>query len=135
MGTEDLLASLGFGGITLHQVFNRQSEEIRLASAIEAPTKSNGELAAEVAAQAETLLQLPTDGAGVARPIPGLEDLDYHLGGCYSPLPGEPIVGSVSLSNHGVTIHRQDCGNVQHIPLARHLPVRWNPASETQQLR
>ena len=135
VGTEDLLASLGFGGVTLHQVLNRLREEIRLASAVEAPPQSNEELAAEVAAQAETLLPLPTHGAGVASPILGLEGLDYRLGGCCSPLPGEPIVGSVSLGNHGITIHRQDCGNVQQIPLARRLPVRWNPASEAQQRR
>ena len=135
VGTEDLLASLGFGGVTLHQVLNRLREEIRLASAVEAQPKSNEELAAEVAAQAETLLPLPTHGAGVASPILGLEGLDYRLGGCCSPLPGEPIVGSVSLGNHGITIHRKDCGNVQQIPAARRLPVRWNPASEAQQRR
>jgi len=118
VGTEDLLASLGFGGVTLHQVLNRLREEIRLASAVEAPPQSNEELAAAVGAQAEPLLPLPTHGAGVA-----------------SPLPGESIVGSVSLGNHGITIHRQECANVQQIPLARRLPVRWNPASEAQQRR
>jgi len=135
VGTEDLLASLGFGGVTLHQVLNRLREEIRLASAVEASPKSNEELAAEVAAQGEMLVPSPTHGAGVANPILGLEGLDYRMGGCCSPLPGEPIVGSVSLGNHGITIHRQDCGNVQQIPVARRLPVRWNPASEAQQRR
>jgi len=135
VGTEDLLASLGFGGVTLHQVLNRLREEIRLASAVEASPKSNEELAAEVAAQGEMLVPSPTHGAGVASPILGLEGLDYRMGGCCSPLPGEPIVGSVSLGNHGITIHRQDCGNVQQIPVARRLPVRWNPASEAQQRR
>ena len=73
--------------------------------------------------------------AAQASPILGLEGLDYRLGGCCSPLPGEAIVGSVSLGNHGITIHRQDCGNVQQIPVARRLPVHWNPASEAQQRR
>jgi (p)ppGpp synthase/HD superfamily hydrolase len=50
-------------------------------------------------------------------------------------LPGEGIVGAVALGNHGITIHRQDCGNVQQIPVARRLPVRWNPVSEAQQRR
>jgi len=92
-------------------------------------------VAAGVVAQAEQAVTLPTHGAGVASPILGLEGLDYRLGGCCSPLPGEPIVGSVSLGNHGITIHRQDCGNVEQIPVARRLPVRWNPASEAQQRR
>ena len=37
VGTEDLLAALGFGGVTLHQVLNRLREEIRLASEAAAP--------------------------------------------------------------------------------------------------
>lgn len=58
--------------------------------------------------------------------ILGLEGLDYRLGGCCSPLPGEPIVGTVALGNHGITIHRQECANVETIPQERRLPVRWN---------
>jgi (p)ppGpp synthase/HD superfamily hydrolase len=57
-----------------------------------------------------------------------LEGLDYRLGGCCTPLPGELIVGSVALGNHGITIHRQDCGNVAQVPVERRLPVRWNPS-------
>ena len=33
VGTEDLLATLGFGGVTLQQVVNRLREEVRLATA------------------------------------------------------------------------------------------------------
>ncbi|MBM5801706.1 MAG: bifunctional (p)ppGpp synthetase/guanosine-3',5'-bis(diphosphate) 3'-pyrophosphohydrolase, partial [Cyanobacteria bacterium K_DeepCast_35m_m2_023] len=136
VGTEDLLASLGFGGVTLHQVLNRLREEIRLATVAEAPPKSNEEVAAGVVAHAEQLApQPPLHGAGAASPILGLEGLDYRLGGCCSPLPGEAIVGSVSLGNHGITIHRQDCANVEAIPVARRLPVHWNPALEAQQRR
>ena len=58
--------------------------------------------------------------------ILGLEGLDYRLGGCCSPLPGEAIVGTVALGNHGITIHRQECANVESIPKDRRLPVRWN---------
>ena len=54
-----------------------------------------------------------------------MEGLDYRLGGCCSPLPGEAIVGTVALGNHGITIHRQTCPNVERFPRAR-LPVRWN---------
>lgn len=43
------------------------------------------------------------------------------------PLPGEAIVGTVALGNHGITVHRQDCSNVESIPTERRLPVRWNP--------
>ena len=68
-------------------------------------------------------------------PIVGLEGLEYRLGGCCSPLPGEAIVGTVALGNHGITIHRQDCGNVGQVPVERRLPVRWNPQAEVQTRR
>ena len=65
----------------------------------------------------------------------GVEGLEYRLGGCCSPLPGEAIVGAVALGNHGITIHRQDCANVGQTPSERRLPVRWNPAGPGQQRR
>jgi GTP diphosphokinase / guanosine-3',5'-bis(diphosphate) 3'-diphosphatase len=127
VGTDDLLASLGFGGVTLHQVLNRLREELRLASAAAAPVLSNEDLARSVSAQAETAVAAPRHGD--ASPILGLEGLDYRLGGCCSPLPGEAITGAVALGNHGITIHRQDCSNAGQVPPERRLPVRWNPAA------
>ena len=59
-------------------------------------------------------------------PISGIEGLDYRIGKCCTPLPGEDIVGTVSLGNHGITIHRSDCENVMPIPIERRLPVGWN---------
>ena len=126
-GTEDLLASLGFGGVTLHQVLNRLREEIRLATATAAPVLTNEQVAAGVAAAAQ-LAPAPASSRGASSPILGLEGLDYRLGGCCSPLPGEPILGAVALGNHGITIHRQDCANVAQVPAERRLPVQWNPA-------
>jgi RelA/SpoT family (p)ppGpp synthetase len=127
VGTDDLLASLGFGGVTLHQVLNRLREELRLDSAAAKPPLSNEELARSVSAQGEQAASRPAVH-GSESPILGLEGLDYRLGGCCSPLPGEPILGAVALGNHGITIHRQDCANVAQVPAQRRLPVRWNPA-------
>ncbi|MGB5135929.1 MAG: RelA/SpoT family protein [Prochlorococcaceae cyanobacterium] len=127
VGTDDLLASLGFGGVTLHQVLNRLREEMRLDSAAAAAPLSNEELARSVSAQGEQAASRPAVH-GSESPILGLEGLDYRLGGCCSPLPGEPILGAVALGNHGITIHRQDCANVAQVPAQRRLPVRWNSA-------
>ncbi|MBM5791261.1 MAG: bifunctional (p)ppGpp synthetase/guanosine-3',5'-bis(diphosphate) 3'-pyrophosphohydrolase [Cyanobacteria bacterium M_surface_10_m1_298] len=133
IGTEDLLAAIGFGGVTLHQVLNRLREELRLATAASAPVLSNEELARKVEAQAAPTPQLTSHGA--ASPILGLEGLEYRLGGCCSPLPGEAIVGTVALGNHGITIHRQDCSNLTSVPAERRLPVRWNPQLPDEQRR
>nr|WP_254934168.1 bifunctional (p)ppGpp synthetase/guanosine-3',5'-bis(diphosphate) 3'-pyrophosphohydrolase [Cyanobium sp. WAJ14-Wanaka] len=137
VASEDLLAALGFGGVTLHQVLNRLREELRLASEASAPTPSNEEVAAGVGAAhgaGHQEFHVP-GGSGGASPILGLEGLDYRLGGCCSALPGEAILGAVALGNHGITIHRQDCANLVSVPPERRLPVNWNPAATAQHRR
>jgi guanosine-3',5'-bis(diphosphate) 3'-pyrophosphohydrolase len=133
-GTEDLLASLGFGGVTLHQLLNRLREELRLASAAAVPVPTNEQVAAELSAHAAHPDLQPSSPAGTSA-ILGLEGLDYRLGGCCTPLPGEPILGAVALGNHGITIHRQDCSNLGQVPAERRLPVRWNPAVQASPRR
>jgi len=120
--TDDLLASLGFGGVSLQQVTNRLREEVRLQEAATTAPPSNEELARSVSDHAAD-----PRGDGGGSPILGVEGLEYRLGGCCCPLPGEPILGSVALGNHGITIHRQDCANLAGTPVERRLPVRWNP--------
>ena len=87
----------------------------------------------DVAAALLPSRDLASDRSGGEGAILGLEGLDYRLGGCCSPLPGELIVGTVALGNHGITIHRQDCSNVETIPRERRLPVRWNTAHAEQE--
>ncbi len=43
--------------------------------------------------------------------IQGVGDLKHHYGHCCKPLPGDPIVGYITIGK-GITIHRQDCLNV-----------------------
>ena len=120
--TDDLLASLGFGAVTLQQVLNRFREEIRLIAEQDSAPPSNEEVARALVPSKEP----GSDQRHSEDAILGLEGLDYRLGGCCSPLPGEAIVGTVALGNHGITIHRQECANVESIPKDRRLPVRWN---------
>ena len=123
------MACLGFGAVTLHQVLNRLREEIRLLAEQDSQPPSNDEVArALVPARDVAPERTRHDGA-----ILGVEGLDYRLGGCCSPLPGEAIVGTVALGNHGITIHRQDCSNVETIPRERRLPVRWNTTNSAQE--
>ena len=132
--TDDLLASLGFGAVTLHQVLNRLREEIRLLAERELPPAADEELARALVPQRDASADRERRGVGEGA-ILGIEGLDYRLGGCCSPLPGEAIVGTVALGNHGITVHRQNCANVETIPTERRLPVRWNSEASTGQHR
>jgi len=121
--TEDLLASLGFGGLTLHQVLNRLREEIKIQTE-EIKNESNAEVAKTLINKNNSIVS--KSHATNKSPITGVEGLDYRIGKCCSPLPGEGIIGTVALGNHGITIHRRDCENVLPIPIERRLPVAWN---------
>jgi len=121
--TEDLLSSLGFGGLTLHQVLNRLREEIKIQTE-EIKNESNAEIAKTLINNKNSIKT--SSHATNKSPISGVEGLDYRIGKCCSPLPGEEIIGTVSLGNHGITIHRRDCENVISIPIERRLPVAWN---------
>ncbi len=122
--TDDLMAAIGFGAITLHQVLNRLREEVRLQSLNLEDSKTDLEVAKHLVQQSDASPTKPYSSEGDT--IVGLEGLEYRLGGCCSPLPGESILGTVALGNHGITIHKQDCTNVMSIPSERKLPVQWS---------
>tara|TARA_Y100001968_G_scaffold51762_1_gene42732 strand:- start:43054 stop:45384 length:2331 start_codon:yes stop_codon:yes gene_type:complete len=127
---DDLLASLGFGGITLHQVLNRLREEIRIATLIPETTISNEDVAQKISEQVNST-NIKKHSSNHS-PILGVEGLDYRLGGCCNPLPGEQIIGTVALGNHGITIHKKDCDNISSMPTERRLPVQWNKSSSLE---
>ncbi|RAQ38647.1 (p)ppGpp synthetase, partial [Arthrospira sp. O9.13F] len=54
------------------------------------------------------------------------EGLMYHIAGCCNPIPGEPIIGTVTRTR-GISIHRQGCHNVSKVSGDRLVPVSWNP--------
>ncbi len=60
--------------------------------------------------------------------IEGLQDIEAHLAKCCRPLPGDSILGFITMG-HGVSIHRNDCVNVAQVSdeLSRNRMVsaRW----------
>ncbi len=124
---EDLLAALGYGEVTLNLVVNRIREAIKAQQPI-APATTNAET---------VLLNTSTVSASQAQsrysdsPIAGVEGLLYHLAGCCNPVPGEAILGVVTLSSRGISIHRQGCQNTESIPGDRLIPVSWNQNGES----
>ncbi|NJK41568.1 MAG: bifunctional (p)ppGpp synthetase/guanosine-3',5'-bis(diphosphate) 3'-pyrophosphohydrolase [Acaryochloridaceae cyanobacterium SU_2_1] len=129
---EDLLAGLGYGEVTLNSVANRLREAIRNQQETTTPLTT-----------AESALNLPSQtpqrplssGKPSDSPIAGVEGLVFHMAGCCHPVPGESIIGAVTLSHRGITIHRQGCKNVDNIPGDRLIPVEWNITHQSPQGR
>jgi GTP diphosphokinase / guanosine-3',5'-bis(diphosphate) 3'-diphosphatase len=59
--------------------------------------------------------------------VKGVDDVVIRLAKCCRPVPGDDIVGYVSLGR-GITIHREDCRNVQALRKApeRFTEVAWD---------
>jgi GTP pyrophosphokinase len=59
--------------------------------------------------------------------VKGVDDVVIRLAKCCRPVPGDDIVGYVSLGR-GITIHREDCRNVQALRKApeRFTDVSWD---------
>ncbi len=71
----------------------------------------------------------PLDTAEVV--VEGQDDMLIHLARCCSPVPGDPIVGYVTVGR-GVSVHRADCTNVSSLAERRErtVEVAW-PARST----
>ena len=96
---EDLMAALGRGDIT----------QLRVGNALD-------RLLAQRRKAAATFPKRPRPAKGAEVPtrirIQGVGNLVTHFAQCCRPNPGDPIVGQIT-QNHGISIHRADCVNVQ----------------------
>jgi GTP diphosphokinase / guanosine-3',5'-bis(diphosphate) 3'-diphosphatase len=85
----------------------------------------------EVAEEAPVVVKAPkarstVSGSEVGVVVEGVDDVLVRLAKCCTPVPGDPIVGYISLGK-GITIHRGDCPNVRALRKneERFTPVEW----------
>lgn len=127
--TEDLLAALGYGEITLNHVVNRWRDMVRDQEEENLPQLDIQEASLNTATKPPKTLSKDSH----KYPIAGIEGLVYTIAGCCAPLPGEPIIGAVTRSHKGISIHHLNCSNVRSFEGDRLIPVHWNPNSEKKQ--
>ena len=113
--TEDLLAGLGYGEITLNQVVNRLREEVKTQQIVET----------ELIPQTPVVRDLNAHKNSKS-PIIGIEGMLHYIAGCCNPLPGEAIIGIVTRNARGIAIHCQGCPNTEGVSGDRLIPVSWN---------
>ena len=115
----DLFAAIGFGDVTAGNVIQRIREESKADNVV------------DIAA-----LPRPTTTRRVARNssgirIAGVDDVLVRLSKCCSPVPGDPIMGYVTIGK-GVSVHRGDCPNTASMNAApeRILEAEWLDRSQ-----
>jgi len=108
-GADDLMAAIGYGKSSVHQVLNRLAPNALL----ETPEK----------VKSAASRPAPVDGVRIR----GVDDLLVRFARCCNPLPGDPIVGFIT-RGRGLTVHARDCLTVAKSVLDRErlIDVEWD---------
>src|SRR5690242_8769779 len=115
---EDFYLALGGGKLTAGSIVNKVLHKLKVHEVAEEepvlPRKKP---------KARDALASTTYGINVI----GVEDVLVRLAKCCTPVPGDEIVGYISLGK-GITIHRGDCPNVRALMRnpERFTPVEWD---------
>ncbi|HGO9450198.1 TPA: bifunctional (p)ppGpp synthetase/guanosine-3',5'-bis(diphosphate) 3'-pyrophosphohydrolase [Pseudomonas aeruginosa] len=114
---EDMFAALGAGDLRLAHLVNYAQQLVE-------PDRDSEQL--------ELIPRKPSKIGHGKRgdvQIQGVGNLLTQMAGCCQPLPGDPIVGYITLGR-GVTIHRQDCATALQLAgrePERMIQVSWGP--------
>jgi guanosine-3',5'-bis(diphosphate) 3'-pyrophosphohydrolase len=113
LSLEDLSVSIGYGRLSAHQIVNKlvpekPLEEVPVAK-VTKPLKEQ---------------------KGIT--IKGVDKILYHIAKCCFPVPGDNLVGFVT-RGRGVTIHREDCPNLDRLAVdqSRLVDVEWMSTDDT----
>lgn len=101
---DNLLAALGYGGVTLNAVISKLVELYKKEQKL-TTTKDLSEILAELRPKKSKA------NASHGILVKGEEGIMVKLARCCNPIPGDPIVGYITRGS-GVSVHRADCTNV-----------------------
>ncbi|MBR7135626.1 MAG: bifunctional (p)ppGpp synthetase/guanosine-3',5'-bis(diphosphate) 3'-pyrophosphohydrolase [Clostridia bacterium] len=108
---DEMYAAVGCGAVSPQQVVYKFIDIEKKAKPLE-----------EFIAKSDTTVKRSHMGGDVK--IKGVDGLLIRFAGCCNPVPGDKIIGFVS-RGRGVTVHREDCPNMQNEDRERILPAEW----------
>src|SRR6266705_3203647 len=116
---EDFYIALGSGKLTASKIVDKVLQQLKVGEVAEDTVPVKRPRAREAAG---------SDSYGIN--VIGVEDVLVRLAKCCTPVPGDDIVGYISLGK-GITIHRGDCPNVRALRRnpERFTPVEWEEGS------
>ena len=122
---DDMLASIGYGGVAMGSVFAKLVDLQKKATQ-EATPPDVSKLLQEIKVPQNT----PGKGKGKKAShgvlVEGEGGILVHLAKCCNPIPGDQIVGFIT-RGRGVSVHRADCPNVlKDNDVSRLIDVAWD---------
>jgi GTP pyrophosphokinase len=125
---EDFYIAVGGAKISAKVVVNKIMQRLKQGEAAESePT------AADDLMKTSRRRDRPTTSSGrYGIAVEGIDEVMLRMAKCCLPVPGDPIVGYISLGR-GITIHREDCPNVTVLKKdpGRFTTVAWDGDAET----
>ncbi len=124
---EDFFIAVGSGKISPQHVvqrviqsLNREGDDAATTAAVLALPSSTPKEVREAPSSSEMGIR-----------VDGIEDVAIRLPQCCRPVPGDEVVGYISLGR-GITVHRKDCPNVKALEKnpERFTPVHWDTQSK-----
>jgi GTP pyrophosphokinase len=110
---EELFASVGFGKVEPHEVYDAAMAEEG------APTQLRPSLFEK------TVQKVTGKSASVGIAIDDVDEVVVRYAQCCSPLPGDPITGWIT-RGRGVTVHRRGCARAMELDPERRIDVTWS---------
>ena len=115
---EALFAAVGEGQVSAQSIVQRLTREMRGGEEDQIPTTAT-----------RTARAPRREASGIY--VEGLDDVMVHLARCCTPVPGDEIIGFVTMGR-GVSVHRTDCSNASGLSLTskeRLIEVEWDANS------
>src|SRR5580700_9096429 len=124
---DDFYIALGAAKVSPKVVVNKVMQRLKQGEA------ADGEATAADLLRVGRARRRPTKSSGqYGIRVEGVEDVMLRLAKCCRPVPGDEIVGYISLGR-GITIHREDCANARALSRDpdRFTPVAWEGGQTT----
>jgi GTP pyrophosphokinase len=122
---EDFYVALGSGKLSPGQIVNKVIQRLK-----------TDEVATEEPVVKAPRAREAVDSTKVGIKVGGVDDVLVRLAKCCTPVPGDGILGYVSLGK-GITIHRNDCPNVRALRRNpdRLTEVEWDGSATSTSFR
>jgi GTP pyrophosphokinase len=125
---DDFYIALGGAKISANTVVNKVMQRLKQGE----PAESEPTAADDLLHTSRRRTRPTTSSSRYGIAVEGIDEVMLRLAKCCRPVPGDPIVGYISLGR-GITIHREDCPNVAVLRKDpdRFTNVSWDGDAET----